>query len=155
MEFGVGGKSGAQNGHGKTFGVRERCYHDSEIASERRVRYARFFEQEQETFTEGISEPMTDWRESYVKAFTDWMNQCFGCEFDDLANVQALRALIRYPADESVPTHYPLKPKQNSKNYEWLMYNRKPERIRNSQAQILPLVVQVEGMPDTLKRAVE
>jgi hypothetical protein len=120
----------------------------------RRTRYQNLFKKDENKFEEGLSDPVTNWQQEYVKLFENWMSGRFGTEFGKLLNICDLRAILRYPADTTTPIHYPLLPGENSKSYEWFMKNRNPDLIREDKAQVLPFPVVTNGVPGHLNRKI-
>ncbi|NOT61925.1 MAG: TIGR03986 family CRISPR-associated RAMP protein [Acidobacteria bacterium] len=121
------------------------------VLIDRNTRYQQLFSATRESFEAG-NQAASNWREKYVAEFQDWMEQRFGKPFEQLSNIVDLSAILQFPADYRLLTHYPLLERTNAKNFEWFMKNRKPEKIRDRRAQILPFTEQVEGVPDDLKR---
>lgn len=66
-------------------------------------------------------------REEWIAAFKQAMTQVYGENFDDLDNIQDLRALLGEPPYD-LPVHYPRskqEPDPDGKNYEWFEGNEK------------------------------
>ncbi|MBI1766351.1 MAG: TIGR03986 family CRISPR-associated RAMP protein [Acidobacteria bacterium] len=121
------------------------------VLIDRNTRYQKLFSATHESFEEG-NQAASNWREEYVAVFQDWMKQRFGQPFEQLSNIVDLSAILQFPVVYQLLTHYPLLEGTNAKNFEWFMKNRKPEKIRDRRAQILPFTEQVAGVPDDLKR---
>lgn len=124
---------------------------ESVCTIDRNARYSQMFTHTGDGLAEG-KQAVADWQTLYLPKFRQWMEECFPGSFDDLPNIIDLRAVLRYPADNQLLTHYPLMENANTKNFEWFMKNREPEKIRKQQAQLLPFAVRVKDVPDHLKR---
>jgi CRISPR-associated protein (TIGR03986 family) len=87
-----------------------------------------------------------DWRERYVARFKVALAERYGVtEFEALANVQDLRALLGEPPD-GLPVHYPRsgrQPDPEGKNFEWFMANNRHRGValdRPTEDRGLPLL---------------
>ncbi len=99
----------------------------------------------------GNTDPVTIDTDACIQAFKDAIRALYGKPFDQLENIQDLKALLSEPPLEVI--HYPRsshKDTAGDKNYEWFMNNKRHNRNPNQRGPnvVLPYASEdIEGLP--------